>query len=91
MLLKRAKENVALKSTHSAILPQKIQANLTIADFMFKKPYLYQYLMDSITNEGSKFKLGCVKMKHSYMLWIKVLSFKLRLINFVYFNFKDTR
>ena len=36
--------------------------------------------------EGSKFiKLDCVELKHSYILWIKVINFKLHLINFVYF------
>ena len=37
------------------------------------------------TNEDSKFKLDCVKSKNSYILIIKVIKFKLRFINFVYF------
>ena len=36
------------------------------------------------TNQGSKFKLDCVKFKNSYILMIDVIKFKLRLINFVY-------
>ena len=39
-----------------------------------------------LTNEGStEFKLDCVKLKNSYILWIEVINFKLALINFVYF------
>ena len=37
------------------------------------------------THEGSKFELDCVVFKSSYILMIDVISFKLRLINFVYF------
>ena len=35
------------------------------------------------TNEGSKFKYACVKLKNSYLFMIYVISFKLRLIYFV--------
>ena len=38
-----------------------------------------------LTNEGSKFKLDRVELKHSYILWIKVINFKTRLIDIVYF------
>ena len=41
-----------------------------------------------LTNEGSKFKLDCLKFKNSYILMIDVINFKLRLINFVYFFFE---
>ena len=42
------------------------------------------------TNEGSKFKLDCLELKNIHIIWIKVINFKLSLINFVYF-FWDTR
>ena len=50
--------------------------------FMFKEPYISQYLIVS-TNESSKFTLDCVEAKKVYILLIDVISFKLRLINFV--------
>ena len=66
--------------------------------FMFKNSYLFQYLMD-LTNEGSKFKLDCVKSKNSYILLIDVINFKLCLINCIYIflrypvgsNFSDSQ
>ena len=51
---------------------------------MFKKPCISQYLRVA-TNQGSKFKLDCVESKNSYIVLINGISFKLRLINFVYF------
>ena len=38
-----------------------------------------------LTNEGSKFKLDCTKFRNGNMLLIYNISFKLRLINLVYF------
>ena len=35
--------------------------------------------------KGSKFKLDCVELKNSCILLIDIISFKLHLINFVYF------
>ena len=37
-----------------------------------------------LTNEGSKFKLDCIKTKNSYILLIDDINFKLCLIDFVY-------
>ena len=51
---------------------------------MLKTPYLSQYLMDFNKRE-LKFTLDCLKVENSYMLLIDVISFKVRLINFVYF------
>ena len=39
-------------------------------------------------NEGLKFKLDCSESKNSHTLWIDVINFKLRLINFVLLFFK---
>ena len=36
------------------------------------------------TSKGSKFKLFCVELRNKYILMMDVISFKLRLINFVY-------
>ena len=55
-----------------------------ILKFMFKWPYLHLYVTDS-NNDGSKFKLDCVKVENGYVLLIFNIRFKLRLINFVYF------
>ena len=49
--------------------------------FMFKEPYISQYLIVS-TNESSKFTLDCVEAKKVYILLTDVINFKLRLINF---------
>ena len=36
------------------------------------------------TNESLKFKIDCLESKNSYILLIDAISFKLRLISFVY-------
>ena len=61
-----------------------MQHPLSSLKFVFKKPYLSQYLMDS-NKQGLKIKLDRVKSKSSYILLIKVINFKLSLINYVHF------
>ena len=59
-------------------------AKISSLNFMFKKPYLSQYLMDSNKEgwipikKGSKFKLDCIQSINSSILLIDIVTFKLR-------------
>ena len=76
---------IKLSKCFSAILTKLIS---TGQNFSFEIPVEKLYLCNTsriLKNEGSKFKLDCIKSKNSYILLIDDINFILCLINFVYF------
>ena len=74
-----------MNSLLTNLIPQKNSklAKISILKFTFKSHASFNTSWIP-TNEDSKFKLDCAESENSCILLIDVISFKLRLINFVY-------
>ena len=81
----RMKSSNLMNSLFANLIPPKIQSWPKFLSWnSCSKSHISINTWRILTNKGLKFKLDCLESKNSHILWINVINFKLRLINFIY-------